>query len=131
MHATERARRVATVAELEVVRCISSRSDQTGKYFSYNFGVVCPFFLPSLFFSSLLFSSVISPYLPLPLSSLLFSSLLVSCRTGWKQRRATAASICRVVCETHVWVEVVGRKLDVAEVVVAPSVGTVSPCLEE
>ena len=124
MHATERARRVATVAELEVVRCITSRSDQTGKYFSYNFGVVCPlissfscllfsslvvcslafsssrFVLSSLFFSSLLFSSVLFPYLPLILSSLLFSSLLVSCRTGWKQRRATAASICRVVFET-------------------------------
>ena len=99
MHATERARRVATVAELEVVRCISSRSDQTGKYFSYNFGVVCPFFLPSLLFSSLLFSSVIFPSLPLLLSSLIYYSLLVSCRTGWKQRRATAASICRVVFE--------------------------------
>ena len=36
---TGRARRVATVGEGEVVRCITSRSDQTGKYFSYNFGV--------------------------------------------------------------------------------------------
>ena len=40
LHETERARRFATVAEVEVVRCITSRSDQTGKYFSYNFGVV-------------------------------------------------------------------------------------------
>ena len=32
---TDRARRVATVGEVEVVRCITSRSDQTGKYFSY------------------------------------------------------------------------------------------------
>ena len=38
-----------------------------------------------------------------------------------------------VVIASHVvvWVEAAGRKLDVAEVVVAPSVGTVSPCLEE
>ena len=48
LHETERARRFATVAEVEVVRCITSRSDQTGKYFSYNFGVV--FSLLSFFF---------------------------------------------------------------------------------
>ena len=38
--------RAATVSEVEVVRCITSRSDQTGKYFSYNFE------FSSLFFST-------------------------------------------------------------------------------
>ena len=80
MRETDRARRVATVGEVEVVRCITSRSDQTGKYFSYNFGVVysilslvSSFLISSRLPSSLLFSS-------LPLPSLLFSSLLFSSR---------------------------------------------------
>ena len=74
MHETERARRVATVAEVEVVRCITSRSDQTGKYFSYNFGVV--FSLLS-FFSCLLFSSLLVCSLLFSSSPLFFTSVFI------------------------------------------------------
>ena len=77
LHETERARRFATVAEVEVVRCITSRSDQTGKYFSYNFGVV--FSLLS-FFSRLLFSSLLVFSLPFSSSPFVFSSLFFSSR---------------------------------------------------
>ena len=77
LHETERARRFATVAEVEVVRCITSRSDQTGKYFSYNFGVV--FSLLS-FFSRLLFSSLLVFSLPFSSSPFVFSSLFFSPR---------------------------------------------------
>ena len=74
---TDRAHRVATVGEMEVVRCITSRSDQTGKYFSYNFGVV--FSLLS-FFSRLLFSSLLVFSLPFSSSPFVFSSLFFSSR---------------------------------------------------
>ena len=74
MHETERARRAATVAEVEVVRCITSRSDQTGKYFSYSFGVV--FSLLS-FFSFLLFSSPLVCSLLFSSSPLFFTSIFI------------------------------------------------------
>ena len=40
-------------------------------------------------------------------------------------------SIGTIATTIDVWVQAVGRTFDVAEVVVAPSVGTISPCLEE
>ena len=69
--------RAARVGEVEVVRCITSRSDQTGKYFSYNFGVV--FSLLTLF-SRLLFSSLLVFSLPFSSSPFVFSSLFFSSR---------------------------------------------------